>query len=133
MGIGGVLLAAAWSVGLSLVDATSHRLPNPFTVPAAVCALIACALHPQLAWGLVWPAGYLLLGRGIGGGDIKLAAPLGVAVCAFAGLLGVLAAVALAGLLTAAAGLMMRVPRVAHGPAMIAAAWIVPALWHLWA
>lgn len=131
MGIGAVALAAVWSVGLSLVDATSHRLPNPFTVPAALCAFIACALHPQLAWGLIWPAGYLLLGRGIGGGDIKLAAPLGVAVCAFAGLPGVLAAVALSGLFTAAAGLLLRAPRVAHGPAMLAAAWIVPALWHL--
>lgn len=131
MGIWGIAVAAAWSVVLALIDVAFHRLPNTLTVPAAAAALVACAMRPPWAWGLAWPGAYLCLGRGIGGGDIKLAVPLGVAVCAMAGPLGVIGAVGLSGLLTGLSAAVMGRRRVAHGPAMLASTWIVAAVFHL--
>ena len=64
-----------WSLGLLLIDAWRNTLPNILTLPAAVLALGACLVHPQWAWGLLWGLAYLAFGRGIGGGDIKLAVP----------------------------------------------------------
>lgn len=133
MGAGGVLCACVWSVWLVLFDVTEHRLPDALTLPAAAAALAFATLRPAALWGLVWPAGYLFFGRSIGGGDIKLAVPLGIAVCWFAGPAGVLAAVALSGLATAIFGLVRRSARVPHGPSMIASAWAVAALGYLWA
>ena len=130
MGNGGLYIFAlctfaAWSAALCLDDLRWQRLPNPLTVPPALACLIACITAPVLAWGLVWPALYFVAGRGIGGGDVKLAVPLGVVLMALGGLGAVLAAVALSGAATVVLGLALRLPKLAHGPQMLGAAWAV--------
>lgn len=130
MGNGGLYIFAlctfaAWSTALCLYDLRWRRLPNPLTVPPALACLLVCAAMPALAWGLVWPALYFVAGRGIGGGDIKLAVTLGVVLMALDGLGAVLAAVALSGAATVVLGLALRLPRLAHGPQMLGAAWAV--------
>lgn len=116
-----------WSLGLLLIDATRQTLPNILTLPAAGIALGACVVHPAWSWGLVWPAAYLLLGHGIGGGDVKLAVSLGVVVAAVAGLGGVLFAFGVSALLTVLFSLLMRRKVVAHGPSMIVSTWFIVA------
>lgn len=126
MGIGGwfaLAVAAVWSGALVLIDVRFHRLPDPLTLPACAVAAAACVAYPAATWGLVWPATYLLIGRGIGGGDVKLAVPLGVAAAIAAGPAGVFGAMALAGALSVVAGLALQVPRVPHGPAMLTGTW----------
>lgn len=128
MGLGGVALVAvsgAWSVALVLFDVHYKRLPDTLTLPAGALALVACAFHPLALWGLLWPAGYLIAGRGIGGGDIKLAIPLGVAAAWAVGPAGVIGAVALSGLLTVVLAGLFDTRALPHGPSMLAAAWIV--------
>ena len=117
-----------WSLGLLLIDAWRNTLPNILTLPAAVLALGACLVHPQWAWGLLWGLAYLAFGRGIGGGDIKLAVPLGVVVAAMGGIGGVIAAVALSSLLTIGISLVSRRKSVAHGPSMIISTWCLVAV-----
>lgn len=123
-----------WAVcaGLLLIDVTTHRIPDIITIPAGIAALVYCVWHPEAAWGLMWPATYLLLPMGgIGGGDIKLALPLGVVVAQAASVPGVLAAVGLAGLMTGVVGVMGRRKAIAHGPSMILAAGAVTLFAHL--
>ena len=120
MGIGVFVL---WSLGLLLIDVWRNTLPNILTLPAAAVAVGACMVHPQWAWGLVWGLGYLAFGRGIGGGDIKLAVPLGVAVAAMGGFSGVIAAIALSSLLTLCIAFLLRREAVPHGPSMIISTW----------
>ena len=136
MGLGGthhwaavaaLAVAAAWSFALCVNDIRSQRLPNPLTVPPAFAAILGAVLWPACAWGLVWPVIYLLTGRGIGGGDVKLAAPLGVVCAAAVGPVAVCAAIGISGLITGAIGLATRRARLAHGPSMLAAAWCVAA------
>lgn len=122
MGLGVVF---CWSLGLLLIDVTRHRLPDALTLPACLVAAVACLVRPSAFWGVIWPACYLLFGRGIGGGDIKLALPLGVAVALSAGPAGVVAAMGLSALFTAVIALALRRQAVAHGPSMIVAAWLV--------
>ena len=140
MGIGGALFSAAlgsgiatwltmcglvaWSIVLARIDARHSRLPNGLTAPPALVALAACVASPYLAWGLAWPAAYLA-GPGMGGGDVKLAVPLGVLLAALGGPFAVLAAVGLAGLLTVVRGWMAGRAALPHGPQMLAAAWAV--------
>lgn len=136
------LLALAWSVALVIVDLREQRLPNALTLPAGVIAVALCFFFPTGWWGLLWPGLYVLTavampGRttensgaatstaGIGGGDIKLAVPLGVAVALAGGLAGVLGVMLLSSMITALALLLTRKPGMAHGPSMIVAAWIV--------
>lgn len=130
MGIGGLCIFAlcifaAWSAALCIADLRWRRLPNPLNVPPALACLLVCITAPVLAWGLVWPALYFVAGRGIGGGDVKLAVTLGVVLMALGGLGAVLAAVALSGAATVVLGLALRLPRLAHGPQMLGAAWAV--------
>lgn len=125
--IGGVV-AAIWSVALVIWDIRHQRLPNQLTLPAAVVAICVSAFHPVGLWGLVWPVAYFVLGKGIGGGDVKLAVPLGVGVALAGGLSGVLAAMLLSSALTLAILLGSNRAVTAHGPSMIAAAWLV-GLW----
>ncbi|WP_290184214.1 prepilin peptidase [Corynebacterium glaucum] len=135
MGLGGAVLVAVcgvWSIALVLFDVHRRRLPDALTIPAGVLALVACVFHPLALWGLVWPAGYLLTGRGIGGGDIKLALPLGIAVAWVAGLAGVICAVALSGLFTALFATLLKARTLPHGPSMLAAAWAVVIVGVLW-
>lgn len=122
MGLGVVV---CWSLGLLLIDVTRHRLPDALTLPACLVAAVACVFEPSGIWGFMWPACYLLVGRGIGGGDIKLALPLGVAVAVLAGPAAVIAAMALAALFTVVVAAALRRKAIPHGPSMILAAWLV--------
>lgn len=130
MGNGGLYIFAlcifaVWSAALRASDMRWRRLPNPLTVPPALACLLVCITAPVLAWGLVWPALYFVAGKGIGGGDVKLAVTLGVVLMALGGLGAVLVAVALSGAATVVLGLALRLPRLAHGPQMLGAAWAV--------
>nr|WP_288831562.1 prepilin peptidase [uncultured Corynebacterium sp.] len=122
--IGGLVAAAVWSAALVAFDLRERRLPDVLTLPAGAAALAACLALPAGWWGLAWPALYLLPRGGIGGGDVKLALPLGVAVAALAGPGWMLAAVAGASLLTLAAAALARADGAPHGPSMLAAAWL---------
>lgn len=115
-----------------LFDVRRRRLPDALTLPAGALALVACAFHPLALWGLLWPVGYLVIGRGIGGGDIKLAVPLGVAVAWVAGLVGVICAIGLSGLLTVLLSKLLNPETLPHGPSMLAAAWAVVIVGVLW-
>lgn len=136
------LLALAWSVALVIVDLRQQRLPNALTLPAGAVTVALCFFFPTGWWGLLWPGLYVLtaiavpvgtaessaapnVGSGIGGGDIKLALPLGVAVALAGGFAGVLGVMLLSSMITALALLLIRKPGMAHGPSMIVAAWIV--------
>ncbi|WKD57579.1 Type IV leader peptidase family protein [Corynebacterium capitovis DSM 44611] len=121
---GGILAAAAWSCALSLIDATTRRLPNLLTLPAAALSLAFCVVHPAGLWGLMWPALYIALPGGIGGGDVKLAVPLGVGVALASGAGGVIGAIFVAALLTYGVGRLTGRHSLPHGPAMSGAAWI---------
>lgn len=124
-GAGTVL--GAWAGLLVHADLTWRRLPDRLTLPAAAGALVGALLvDPFLLMpGLVWPALYLLVGiiaGGVGGGDLKLAVPLGVLVAAAGGAPAVLAAVFASAAGGAVAGIVSRSEESAHGPAMILAA-----------
>lgn len=144
-----LMVAAAWSAALAWWDVNHTRLPDWLTLPAGALALAGCALEPQGLWGLLWPGIYLLMAlalpSGVGGGDIKLALPLGIAVARAGGPTAVLAAIVAASVLTVAVSVVVSVivsvaaqgtagggadaghgPRpVPHGPAMLASAWLV--------
>lgn len=138
----GLGLLVAWAAALCWWDLSARRLPNWLTLPAGVAAVLALFQYPSWAVGLVWPGVYLAqallpgpAGR-LGGGDIKLALPLGVGCAAVAGAAGVLAAMVIAGLVTLVAGLICTAAGrdrnagrrgVPHGPAMLFAAAAVAA------
>lgn len=122
VGWGAWCVLGVWAVVLAGYDVRARRLPNPLTVPPALAGVTACLIFPQVAVGLVWPVAYALAGRGIGGGDVKLAVPLGVVCAACGGFGAVLAAVALSGLCTVVVAGALRERRVAHGPSMLLAA-----------
>ena len=121
----GGVAALGWSASLVFYDISEERLPNWLTLPAAAAALVVCLSHPLGLWGLIWPAAYLILGSGIGGGDVKLAVPLGVGCALVTGLFSVVAAIAISSGLTLVAALALRRGAVPHGPSMLAAAWLV--------
>jgi prepilin signal peptidase PulO-like enzyme (type II secretory pathway) len=136
---------AATSVALTLIDLDTHRLPNTIVLPSYVVLLalfaVACVLGADWAAllratlaGVALYAFYLVLRLvrpgGMGGGDVKLAGVLGIAlgwigwgavvVGAFAAfLLGGVFGLAL--LATRRAGRKTAIP---FGPWMIAGAWI---------
>lgn len=142
-----VALAYAWllvvSIALALIDARTHRLPNAWVLPGypVLGGLLAIACLAGAPWssllraavgGAVLFAFYLLLraaGGGMGGGDVKLAGVLGIAlgwagwsalaVGAFAGFVfgGLYGVILLA---TRRAG---RRTAVAFGPWMLLGAW----------
>lgn len=137
-----------WAGALVLYDARYRRLPNSLTVPAAVLAVLSAFADSWLNfarfspwWGVFWPALYFALTfvrSGIGGGDIKLALPLGLATSAFAGPLGVLLAIALASVISLAWATARKQRDCPHGPGMLAASLVViacspcgPASWLL--
>lgn len=142
-----VAAAYAWlavaSVVLAVIDARTHRLPNAWVLPGypvlSGLFVIAClsgapwsSLWRSVVGGVVLFAFYLLLraaGGGMGGGDVKLAGVLGIAlgwagwsalaVGAFAGFVfgGLYGTILLA---TRRAG---RRTAVAFGPWMLLGAW----------
>lgn len=128
----GVAACAAWSVALAANDIRVRRLPDPLTVPPALVAVVACGWHPAWCWGLIWPVLYLVYGDGIGGGDVKLAISLGVACAAAGGLVSTIAAVGVAGAMTAVAALCTGRRSLPHGPSMLCAAWMVVVCWGMY-
>lgn len=137
------LLLAVLAVQLSRVDIAHHLLPNPLVLVLLAAGLglltMSAALVPDwpalaraAAAGVILFLGYLILGLispgGLGMGDVKLSAPLGMYLgylgwthVFYGGLLGFV----VGGVVTV---LMFRLKRgikpseVAHGPAMFAAA-----------
>ncbi|GAA4028121.1 hypothetical protein GCM10023063_06920 [Arthrobacter methylotrophus] len=137
------LLLAVLAVQLSRVDVAHHLLPNPLVLLLLAAGLglltMSAVLVPDwsgllraAAGGVILFLGYLILGLvspgGLGMGDVKLAAPLGMYLgylgwtqLFYGGLLGFV----VGGMMTI---LMLRLKRgikpseVAHGPAMFAAA-----------
>jgi leader peptidase (prepilin peptidase) / N-methyltransferase len=134
LGWAGVLLAGA--------DLVARRLPDALTLPAypvvAVLLGVAAAgaghtglLVRAVAGGVLWAGGYaavrLLAPGALGGGDVKLAGSLG-ALTAATSWPGLLLAILAASVLTAAVAGPARLlgcRDVPHGPAMLAAAWLV--------
>jgi len=140
-----LLLVAAASIALTVIDIRTHRLPNAIVLPtlgATVGVLAASCL-----FGAPWQgfarsvtvaaalfmifAALRVIGRGaMGGGDVKLAALVGV-VLGWAGwsavLAGVLAAFVLGGLVGSALILARRATRstrMPFGPFLAAGTWV---------
>ncbi|MGO4471792.1 prepilin peptidase [Arthrobacter sp. M-10] len=137
------LLLSVLAVQLSRVDIAHHLLPNPLVLVLLASGLglltMSAVLVPDwpgllraAAGGVIFFLGYLILGLispgGLGMGDVKLSAPLGMYLgylgwthVFYGGLLGFV----VGGVVTV---LMLRLKRgtkpseVAHGPAMFAAA-----------
>ena len=127
MGIFGGIIYGLWAAALSWWDIRERRLPDALTIPAGVLSVAFAN------WGgLFWPVLYLLValrGAGIGGGDIKLALPLGMLVGAAAGPLAVLIACGSAAVFTLlASGVVRAKGGVPHGPSMLVAAGLVIAV-----
>jgi len=140
-------------VAAGAVDLLRCRLPDALTVPALPAALLlavplggASVLRAVLGAALLG-GGYLLIRlvapAALGAGDVKLAAPLGAAMAA-ASWSALLVGALLAAVLTlgvamvqsgvgALAGARLEAPigvvgGVPHGPAMLAAGWLVLAM-----
>jgi leader peptidase (prepilin peptidase)/N-methyltransferase len=134
LGWAGVLLGGA--------DLTARRLPDALTLPAypVVAVLLGVAavgagdagpLARAAAGALLWAGGYaavrLVAPSALGGGDVKLAGSLG-ALTAATSWPGLLLAVLAASVVTAVVAGLARIAGyrdVPHGPAMLAAAWLV--------
>lgn len=133
----------AWAgVLLGAADVVARRLPDALTLAAypvaglllgaaAVGAGDAGLLVRALAGALLWAGGYaavrLVSPGALGGGDVKLAGSLGAltAATSWAGLLlTVLTATALTAAVAGPARLLGH-RDVPHGPAMLAAAWLM--------
>lgn len=130
MGIFGGIVYGLWAAALSWWDIRERRLPDALTIPAGVLSVTV------VNWGgLFWPVLYLLValrGAGIGGGDIKLALPLGMLVGATAGPLAVIIACGGAAVLTLiASGIAGAKDGAPHGPSMVVAAGLVMAVFPL--
>jgi leader peptidase (prepilin peptidase)/N-methyltransferase len=138
-----VPLLLAWAgVLLGAADVVVRRLPDALTLPAypvvAVLLVVAAAgighadlLVRALGGALLWAGGYaavrLIAPGALGGGDVKLAGSLGALTAASSWpglLLAVLAANALTAVVAGSAR-MCGYADVPHGPAMLAAAWLV--------
>ncbi|MER0070909.1 A24 family peptidase [Corynebacterium sp. KPL2850] len=130
MGIFGGILYGLWAAALCCWDIRERRLPDALTIPVGVLSVTFAT------WGgLAWPLLYLLValfGAGIGGGDIKLALPLGMLVGATAGPLAVIIACGGAAVLTLiASGIARAKGGVPHGPSMVVSAGLVMAAYPL--
>lgn len=138
-----VPMALSWAgVLLAGADLVARRLPDALTLPLypivgvlLVIAAIGAAdtdLLPRAATGaLLWAGGYavirLVAPGALGGGDVKLAGSLG-ALSAATSWPGLLLAVLAASVVTAAVAAPARLfgyAEVPHGPAMLAATWLV--------
>lgn len=139
------LYLAAITVALALIDLDTHRLPNPIVLPAYIVLLVLFAVAALLGadvWALARAviggaslfAFYLVLRvirpAGMGGGDVKLAGVLGIAL-GWLGwgplIVGAFAAFVLGGVFGIALILARRAGRrsaIPFGPWMLAGAWI---------
>lgn len=125
LGIASAIVVVVWAAALTVTDVRQRRLPDPLTVPAAIGSVVGCVLAgPEtLLAALTWPVLYLLVALlvgGVGGGDLKLAVTVGALSAAAGGIVGVLGAVALTGVLSAGTALAVRGRAHPHGPAMLA-------------
>ncbi|MGB6183261.1 MAG: prepilin peptidase [Rhodococcus sp. (in: high G+C Gram-positive bacteria)] len=121
---------AYWCVCLTLVDYSCCRLPNALTGPGTVAVLTAAAwdglglaaFNGGVLLALLYAVVHVVSRGGVGGGDVKLAIPLGAAAATSGGSAWWWAA-ACAPMGTAALGLALRRVRgaVPHGPSMCAA------------
>lgn len=139
------LYLASISIALTLIDLDTHRLPNAIVLPAYIVlgVLFAAACVFGAPWeallraaigGAVLYAFYFVLRLarpgGMGGGDVKLAGVLGMALGWIgwgALVVGAFAAFVLGGLFGIALMLMRRAGRktaIPFGPWMIAGAWV---------
>ena len=119
----GGIIYCSWATVLSWWDVRQRRLPDWLTLPAAALSLTVANWS-----GLWWPGIYLVLGlahAGVGGGDIKLALPLGMLVGHVAGFMGVVAASGWAAILTLSWSACTGQKKSPHGPAMLLAAAVV--------
>lgn len=119
----GGIIYCSWAAVLSWWDVRQRRLPDWLTLPAAALSLTVANWN-----GLWWPGIYLVLGlahAGVGGGDIKLALPLGMLVGHVAGFMGVVAASGCASILTLFWSAWTGQKKSPHGPAMLLAAAVV--------
>lgn len=139
IGVGEILVGlvaavlALWAVALCRWDIRFRRLPNWLTLPAIPLTWLPAAFFDpwMMLGGLGWSALYLALASwrgGLGGGDIKLAASLGVLVAWAGGVPGVLVAMAAASVLSLLGALLSRQQSVPHAPAMLAGSLIAAAL-----
>lgn len=121
----GLAAGVVWAIILAGIDTCFRRLPDVLTLPAilVVWGWAAVAEPWWILGGVIWACTYFLM-SGFGGGDIKLAASLGVLAAAH-GVLGWCAAVGGASIITMMAGMLTRSPTVAHGPGMLAATFAV--------
>jgi leader peptidase (prepilin peptidase) / N-methyltransferase len=138
-----VPLALGWvGVLLSGADLIARRLPDRLTLPAypVVAILLGVAalttgdagvLARAAPGAVLWAGGYaavrLLAPAALGGGDVKLAGSLG-ALTAATSWSGWVLAVLAANVVTAALAVptrMLGYRDLPHGPAMLAAAWLV--------
>lgn len=125
-----VVYLVAVTPALVRSDLRDHRLPNRIVVPGIVVGLVSAALQPSVlpVLAALGYAGLLLVfafAGGVGMGDVKLAALIGLACpAAGVGLGAPIAAFLLGG---AAASVAMvrrgRRARIAFGPAMLAGYW----------
>lgn len=125
LAISGVL-GVGWGITLCVIDLRQRRLPDVLTLPAIPLVwAVALAIQPTaVLGGLGWALLLLVIGirlGGVGGGDIKLAASLGVVVVLGAGF-GVLPWVmgGAAGI-AAVTMLLFRRQSLPFGPAMLLA------------
>ncbi|MDY6050219.1 MAG: A24 family peptidase [Corynebacterium sp.] len=122
------ILGVGWAGVLSWWDLRHRRLPNLLVLPVAAGAVIAALLwHPAALLGLLWPLLYTIV-PGIGGGDVKLAIPLGIATW-WIHPLATCASIGLASIVSLLAALITRQRSVPHGPAMLLAAALAVGLW----
>jgi leader peptidase (prepilin peptidase)/N-methyltransferase len=134
LGWAGVLLGGA--------DLLVRRLPDALTLPAypVVAVLLAAAalgagdagpLARAAAGAMLWSGGYaavrLVAPGTLGGGDVKLAGSLGAltAATSWSGLLLAVLAANVVTAIAAAPARMLGYRDVPHGPAMLAAAWLI--------
>ncbi|WP_336646245.1 A24 family peptidase [Microbacterium sp. USHLN186] len=137
------VLLAAVGLGLIVIDARTHRLPNRIVLPtlAALVVLVAVealalgdggrllrALLGGLALGAFYALLHLSSRQGMGGGDVKLAAVIGLVLAwhgwgsLVLGAAGAFVLGALHALVLMSQGRADRRTRIAFGPWMILAA-----------
>jgi leader peptidase (prepilin peptidase)/N-methyltransferase len=137
------VLGLGWlAVAAAAVDVLHRRLPDALTLPALPAALVLLLPlgYPAVLRGAVgaavavaaYAALHVAAPRAMGGGDVKLAGPLG-AVLAAAGWPALVLAALAAALLTGGTALVAALLRglderraaVPHGPSMLGAGWLV--------
>ncbi|MEV8442274.1 A24 family peptidase [Actinosynnema sp. NPDC051121] len=129
-----VPLLLAWlGVLLTVTDLRHRRLPDALTLPAYPAVGVTLWLCDADLWravvGCALFGGFHLLVRllapsAMGGGDVKLAGPLGAVLASVSWSALPLAAV-LASAVTLVLGLWWRGGGLPHGPGLLAATWVV--------